>query len=197
MFRTTFYNLIMPYVPSSKGELRQSKQSRDTFAYQQRSPLYIVLDDLKSAYNVGSIFRLADALLVSKIYLCGRTIVPPHYKIKTTSRGTERWVPWEHRESTVETVQDLKKAGVYILCAELCANSVDYKHITPAFPVCLVLGREYDGVAPEVLDAADCIVSLPILGMTNSLNVATSASVLLYELYHMINTHLSSTAQNK
>ena len=171
------------HIPSSKDELRKSKTDKDLFAHLERSPLYIVLDDLKSAYNVGSIFRLADALLVSKLYLCGRTIAPPNHKIKTTSRGTERWVPWEHRESTVETIRELKKTGVHILCAEICENSVDYKQIKPSFPVCLVLGREYDGISPEVLDLADCIVSLPITGMTNSLNVATTASVLLYELH--------------
>ncbi|MBU1123709.1 RNA methyltransferase [Patescibacteria group bacterium] len=175
------------HTPSSKGELRQSKVSKKMFSNLARSPIYIVLDDLKSAFNVGSIFRLADALLVSKLYLCGRTLSPPNHKIKTTSRGTERWVPWEHRSSTIDTIKELKKAGVYILCAELSADSIDYKKITPSFPACLVLGREYDGISSEVLDLADCIVSLPIFGMTNSLNVATTASVLLYELHQVIN----------
>ncbi|MBU0766568.1 RNA methyltransferase [Patescibacteria group bacterium] len=173
------------HTPSSKGELRQKKSNKNEFVQLTRSPIYIVLDNLKSAYNVGSMFRLSDALLVSKMYLCGKTILPPNYKIKTTSRGTERWVPWEHRKSTIETVQELKEAGVYILCAEICSNSIDYKKIKPSFPVCLILGREYDGISPEVLDLADCIVSLPIFGMTNSLNVATTASVLLYELHQM------------
>ena len=174
------------HTPSSKGELRQSKISKKEFSNLTRSPIYIVLDDLKSAYNVGSIFRLADALLVSKLFLCGRTLSPPNFKIKTTSRGTERWVPWEHRTSTIETVQELKESGVYILCAELCADSIDYKEIKPSFPACIILGREYDGISPEVLNLADCIVSLPIIGMTNSLNVATAASVLLYELHQMV-----------
>jgi len=172
---------------SSKGELRQEKVSKKEFSNLARSPMCIVLDDFKSAYNVGSIFRLADALLVSKLYLCGRTLSPPNHKIKTTSRGTERWVPWEHCSSTVGTLRKLKESGMYILCAEICPDSVDYKKITPSFPVCLVLGREYDGISPEVLDLADCIVSLPITGMTNSLNVATTAGVLLYELHQMIN----------
>ena len=175
--------------PSSKGELRQSKVGKNTFAALARFPLYVVLDDLKSTYNVGSIFRLADALLVSKLYLCGRTPLPPNYKIKTTSRGTERWVPWEHRQSTEETVQELKNAGTHILCAEICADSIDYKKMKPIFPACLVLGREYDGISPKVLELADSVVSLPIFGMTNSLNVATTASVLLYELYQMVGNH--------
>lgn len=173
------------HIPSSKGELRQKKSDRNEFVQLPRSPIYIVLDNLKSAYNVGSMFRLADALLVSRMYLCGTTLPPPNWKIKTTSRGTERWVPWEHRTSTVETIKELKESGIYILCAELCSGSVDYKKIKPSFPVCLILGREYDGISPEVLDLADCIVSLPIFGMTNSLNVATTASVLLYDLNQM------------
>lgn len=171
---------------SSKGELRQGKVNKKEFSSLVRSPMYIVLDDFKSAYNVGSIFRLADALLISKLFLCGRTLSPPNYKIKTTSRGTERWVPWEHRTSTVETIQELKESGVYIICAEICSNSIDYKKIKPLFPACIILGREYDGISPEVLDLADCIVSLPIIGMTNSLNVATTAGVLLYELHQMV-----------
>jgi len=179
-------SLMSMHTPSSKGELRQGKVRKKEFSNLARSPMYIVLDDLKSAYNVGSIFRLADALLVSKLYLCGRTLSPPNHKIKTTSRGTERWVPWEHCPSAIETVRKLKELGVYILCAEICSDSVDYKKIAPSFPVCLVLGREYDGISPEVLDFADCIVSLPITGMTNSLNVATTAGVLLYELHQMI-----------
>ncbi|MFA6038988.1 MAG: RNA methyltransferase [Candidatus Peribacteraceae bacterium] len=171
---------------SSKGELRETKTDRHSFSQVIRAPIYIVLDSLKSAYNVGSIFRLADALLINKLYICGDTIIPPNHKLRTTSRGTERWVPWEYRESAVETVRELKKSGVFILCAELTAESIDYKNIRPTFPVCLVLGREYDGVSPEVLDVADSIVSLPIYGMTNSLNVASTASVLLYELSHMM-----------
>ena len=170
---------------SSKDELRENKIDRNSFSRVMRAPIYIVLDSLKSAYNVGSIFRLADALLITKMYLCGTTITPPHHKIKTTSRGTERWIPWEYRKSAVETVRELKEAGVFILCAELTAESIDYKKIRPSFPVCLILGREYDGVSPEVLDLADSIVSLPIYGMTNSLNVASTASVLLYELSQM------------
>ncbi|MDD4287664.1 MAG: RNA methyltransferase [Candidatus Peribacteraceae bacterium] len=170
---------------SSKGELRKNKTDRNSFSQVIRAPIYIVLDSLKSAYNVGSIFRLADALLITKVYICGQTIIPPNHKLKTTSRGTERWVPWEYRKSAVETVRGLKEAGVFILCAELTAESIDYKKICPSFPVCLILGREYDGVSPEILGLADSIVSLPIYGMTNSLNVASTASVLLYELSQM------------
>lgn len=170
---------------SSKGELRGKKTDRHLFPQVMRAPIYIVLDSLKSAYNVGSIFRLADALLIGKLYICGDTIIPPNHKLRTTSRGTERWVPWEYRKSAVETVRELKEAGIFILCAELTAESIDYQKIRPSFPVCLVLGREYDGVSPEVLDLADSIVSLPIYGMTNSLNVASTASVLLYKLSQM------------
>ena len=159
------------------------KPTKEEFSEIVRTPIYVVLDNLKSAYNVGSMFRLADALLIQKMYLCGTTIVPPRHKIKTTSRGTERWVPWEYRESTTETIQELKTQGVFILCAELTPESIDYKKIDPPFPLCVVLGREFDGVSPEVLTLADGIVSLPIHGMTNSLNVSTTGGVLLYELF--------------
>jgi len=180
-------------IASSKETLRSEKPDKHAFMRMDRVPIYLLLDNLKSAYNVGSIFRLADALLVKKIYLCGKTITPPNYKLKTTSRGTERWVPWEYCESNTETVRKLKASGVSVLCAEITEDSIDYKKITPSFPVCLVLGREYDGVSPEVLDLADTIVSLPIYGMTNSLNVATTASVLLYELTQIHNANLGKS----
>ncbi|MFH1444555.1 MAG: RNA methyltransferase [Candidatus Peregrinibacteria bacterium] len=173
-------------IASSKSILRSEKPDRRTFMQMNRAPIFVVLDNLKSAFNVGSIFRVADALLIQKVYLCGTTIIPPHHKIKTTSRGTERWVPWEYRKSTRKTVQELKDGGAFILCAEITSESVDYTKINPSFPVCLVLGREYDGISTDVLELANCIVSLPIYGMTNSLNVAITGSVLLYELSQKI-----------
>lgn len=171
---------------SSKSELRSNKVKKEKFGEIERSPLYVVLDNFKSAYNVGTIFRLADALLIKKIFLCGTTIVPPNHKLKTTSRGTERWVPWEYAVSTVDVVKKLKSNGVSVVCAEITEESEDYMTFLPSFPLCLVLGREFDGVSPEVLDLADSVVSLPIYGMTNSLNVASTASVLLYHFSELL-----------
>lgn len=166
----------------SKSELRASKPGRRTFHYIGRNPIFVVLDSLKCAHNIGTIFRLADALLIEKLFLCGNTIVPPNAKIKRSSRGAERWVPWSYCEDTTAVVKRLKSQGVQIISAELTEASVPYTDLKSSFPVCLVLGREFDGVSPSVLALSDKIISLPIFGMSNSLNVALTAGVLLYKL---------------
>lgn len=168
--------------PLPKSVIRSGKVSRKEFADVQRNPFFIILDSLKCAHNIGTIFRLADALLVEKIYICGKTIIPPNKKIKAGSRGAERWVPWEYRENVLEVVQELKQKGIFILSAEIANTSKQLKDLQISFPVCLVLGREYDGVKKELLELSDAIVHLPMLGMSNSLNVSTTASVLLYEI---------------
>ncbi len=170
----------------SKSELRAIKPNRADFLEVERNPVYLVLDSFKVAHNIGTILRMADAILVKKVYICGNTIVPPNRKIKTSSRGAERWVPWEYKTDAFETVKSLKAEGVSIVSVELADNSVDYKEVDYEFPTCLVLGREYDGVSPEILSISDHIVHLPMLGMSNSINVSTAGAVLLYEVYDKI-----------
>lgn len=165
-----------------KTDLRACKPSKTAFAKLQRNPLFIVLDSLKMAHNIGTILRLADAVLAEKVLICGNTIIPPNYKISQGSRGAERWVPWEYHERAETVVAQLKRQGVFIVSAELASTSVRYNQIEYRFPTCLVLGREYDGVSEEVLKLSDAVALLPIYGMCNSLNVATTASVILYEM---------------
>lgn len=168
--------------PLTKSELRAAKLSRQDFLALPRNPIYIVLDSLKCAHNVGTILRLADAALVQKVFICGNTIVPPNRKVKAGSRGAEKWVLWEYRQDVVGVIKELKKDGVFILSAEISPSSVHFSNVDYQFPACLVFGREYDGVSKEVMALSDQIVHLPIYGMTNSLNVSTTASVLIYEL---------------
>jgi tRNA G18 (ribose-2'-O)-methylase SpoU len=172
----------MTTIPSTKPELRAAKPSREEFTRLSRNPIFVVLDSLKMAHNIGTILRLADAVLVEKVYICGNTIVPPNWKIKQGSRGAERWVPWEYKESAAEVVADLKDQGVFIVSAELTEKSSSYDQTAYHFPICVVLGREYDGVSPQVLDLSDVVVSLPVYGMSNSINVSATASVVLYHL---------------
>jgi|ERR1043166_7544528 tRNA G18 (ribose-2'-O)-methylase SpoU len=171
----------MPIAAYSKPELRSFKPERKSFPSIKRNPIYIVLDSLKSAHNIGTIFRLADALLVEKLFLCGNTILPPNAKIKRSSRGAERWVSWAYCHNVTAIIRDIKSKGVQIVSAELAEKSIPYTNLKPSFPICLVLGREFDGVSPDVLELSDVIVKLPMFGMSNSLNVALTASVLLYK----------------
>ncbi|MBK7600434.1 MAG: RNA methyltransferase [Acidobacteria bacterium] len=176
----------MSITPLSKENLRATKIQRKDFDEIPRNPIYLVLDSLKCAHNIGTILRLADAVLATKVYICGNTIVPPNQKIKSASRGAEKWVPWEYRENVIEVVRALKDSGINIVSLEVASSSVPYTEVSYQLPVCIVMGREYDGVSPEVLDLSDHIVHLPIFGMANSLNVSTAASVMMYEILKLI-----------
>ena len=167
----------------TKEELRNSKNKRKEFLELPRNEIYVVLDSLKCAHNIGTILRLSDSLLIKKVFICGNTIVPPNRKIKSSSRGAEKWVPWEYVENPVDVVKDLKSDGVQIVAVEVTNDSIDYREFTPKEKVCVILGREYDGVSQELIDLADFSVELPLLGMANSLNVSTAASVILYDFY--------------
>lgn len=172
--------------PLNKEELRGKKISRKNFFDLPRNEIYVVLDSLKCAHNVGTILRLCDSLLVKKVFICGDTIIPPNPKIKQGSRGAEKWVDWEYEEDSLSVVRALKEKGVQILAAEVSPKSISYEKMNISKPVCLVMGREYDGVSKGLLALADFHVHLPLYGMANSLNVSTAASVLLYEIHRQI-----------
>lgn len=172
--------------PLTKPELRRRKPSREAFAGLPRLPVVLLLDSLKCAHNIGTLLRLADGLMLEKVWICGDTIVPPNGKIRSSSRGAERWVPWEYASSAAEVGRRLKDAGWHIMAAELSASSIPYREARYEAPLCLVLGREYDGVSPSLLALADQVVELPLLGMANSLNVSVVAGVILYEVAHRL-----------
>ena len=167
----------------TKEELRKEKNLREEFKNIERNDIYVILDSLKCAHNIGTILRLSDSLLAKKVYICGNTIVPPNRKIKSSSRGAEKWVPWEYHENPVIVAKTLKQSGVKIVAVEVTNDSMDYREFNPDGPVCLILGREYDGVSQDLLDLADCSIQLPLLGMANSINVSTAASVVMYDVY--------------
>lgn len=146
-----------------------------------RSEIYFVLDNIKSMFNVGAIFRTADALRVKKIYLCGITATPPRRKIYKVSMGAVEWVDWEYSESTVEVLEKLKKEGVQIVALEQTNESVDYAKAKYKKPIAIVLGHEKNGVADKALKMCDLSVEIPMFGKANSLNVATSAGIVGYE----------------
>lgn len=172
--------------PSSKAELRSGKPSAQSFASQKRTPIFVVLDNVTHPYNVGSIFRLADALLVAKLYLCGTTPCPPNSKIKSAARGAERWVPWQKDNRGSDVVDDLKSKGVMVVAAELTSASIKYDTVQYQTPIAVVLGNEKAGVSEPVLAQCDQVVDIPVLGMNNSLSVVSAASIVLYEIYKQI-----------
>lgn len=150
----------------------------------------VVLDNLRSVYNVGSIFRTANALGIKKIYLCGTTPTPldnfekPRKDFAKVALGAENTVEWEYVENTIECIKNLKKENYYIISLEQAENSVDYKQvkIDGKKRVAFVFGAEVIGVAKEVLAESDVIAEIPMLGTKESLNVTIAFGVAMYRI---------------
>ena len=145
----------------------------------------IVLDNVRSVFNVGSIFRTADAVKNTQIYLCGMTPTPENKKILKTSLGAEQSVPWKYFNNTLEAINSLKAENIPIYSVELTENSKhfqDFKYFTKnTQTIALVFGHEINGVAQPVLDLSDDCIYIPMKGVKESLNVAITASILIFE----------------
>lgn len=162
--------------------LRKTKPTEKDLGQIKRNPIYLILDEVIDTYNIGSLFRLADAVGVTKMYLCGNMEYPPSSRVHKAAVGTENWVPWEKAESTIEVIKKLKQDGVQIIVVEQDSKSISYKDLKPNFPVAIVVGNETTGVSKEVVDLADVIVELPMMGINNSFNVWGSAAVIAYKI---------------
>lgn len=165
-------------------KLRLSEHDPEEFQRITRNPIYIIVDNVLDTYNIGAIFRLADALAVAKVYLCGGTETPPHHRIKKASINTTEWVPWEYVESALSAIIRLKSQvnNIQIVAVEQDKKSVRYDTIPYSFPVALIVGHETDGVSQEALAASDFIAELPMWGINISLNVMVSLGIVLYEV---------------
>lgn len=172
-------------------ELRVSAPSVDDVKSIQRNPVYLVLDNVIDTYNVGAIFRLADAAGVEKVYLCGETLTPPNIRIAKASVGTYKWTPWQYASTAVEAIANIKEqiakskdkaVDLKVIAAEQSERSVPYYEIKPSFPVALVVGHETYGVSKEVLHSADYIAEIPMWGINKSMNVMVSTAIVLFDL---------------
>jgi tRNA G18 (ribose-2'-O)-methylase SpoU len=165
-------------------ELRKTAPKDGEITQIKRNPIYLVLDRVIDTYNIGSIFRLADAIAAEKIYICGDTEFPPSSRIHKAAVGTEEWVPWEHTRSTVRTIKLLKKKGIQIVAVEQDGRSIAYSLLPTRlqFPVAIVVGNETKGIGKTVLKMADVIVELPMFGVNKSFNVWGSCAVVAYKI---------------
>lgn len=145
-------------------------------------PVAVLLDNVRSLYNVGAFFRTADAAAIEKLYLCGITGWPPRKEISKTALGAEETVSWEHNVDAVEVVRALRGRDYEIAAVETSIHAVDLYDWTPRFPVCVAFGNELEGLQPEISALCDTYVRIPMLGAKHSLNVATAGGVVLYEL---------------
>lgn len=143
---------------------------------------YVICDNIRSLENIGSIFRTADALAIDKIFLCGICGKPQNQKISKTALGAETWIDWEYCAKTWQLIERLKKDKVYIVVLEQGKNSLSYTKFKPKFPLALVIGNEIKGVSLPVLKRADKIISIPMLGKKESLNVAVAFGIAGYEI---------------
>jgi len=148
-----------------------------------RHPVILLLYNIRSMWNVGSMFRTADAAGIEKIILCGYTATPPRKEIAKTALGAEDTVPWEYYADPVDAITILRECGVKIFALEITTGSVPYTAVKPAdFPLCLVVGNEVDGIEARVLDCCDDVLEIPQYGIKHSLNVAVAAGVALFEM---------------
>jgi len=145
-------------------------------------PVTILLDNVRSLYNVGSFFRTADAAGIERLYLCGITGTPPHRALAKTALGAEQTVPWEHTWDAAALVATLRERSFEVAAIETDLHAVDLYDWQPRFPVCVVFGNEVDGIQAAVSARCDTHVRIPMLGMKHSLNVATAGGVVAYEL---------------
>ncbi len=145
-------------------------------------PAAVLLDNVRSMYNVGAFFRAADGVHLEKLCLCGITAHPPKNAISKTALGAEETVPWEHDWDAVKLAQGFHNNGYELVAIETSPQAIDLFDWQPHFPVCIAFGNEVDGLHPELLKMADTHVRIPMLGQKNSLNVATAGGIVLYEL---------------
>jgi len=169
-------------------KLKNSELERldvQTFKASRKTPLIIVLDNIRSLNNIGSVFRTSDAFLIQKIYLCGITATPPHNDIRKTALGSTETVDWEYAESTLELVDKLKAQNVIIASIEQSENAKTLYDFQPEKEntYALIFGNEVKGVDQEVVNASDIVLEIPQYGTKHSLNISVSCGVVVWDFF--------------
>lgn len=181
-------------------QLRQleEERARGIIREVKRRPLYFILEDIYDTYNVGGLFRLADALAIEKMYLVGQTETPPNSKIKKAAIGTDKIVPWQYAKTTKEAIEhltsnikrltpkredkkkmlDVRSLKLEVIAVEQSKNSIDYRQADYSYPLALIFGNESLGVKKETLALCDKIVEIPMYGVNKSLNVIVAAAIV-------------------
>lgn len=164
--------------------------SVEEFKETEKIPVVVILDNIRSMYNIGSVFRTADAFLIEKIYLCGITATPPHKEIRKTALGATESVEWEYVKEISELIQDLKKQNYQILSIEQTEGSKDLSEIelNSNDKFALIFGNEVEGVQQEVINQSDSSIEIPQGGTKHSLNVSVCAGIILWEMFKKLKT---------
>ena len=179
------------FAPMENRKLKNSELDRKSvseFKEAKKTPIIVILDNVRSLNNIGSIFRTADAFLIQKIYLCGITATPPHKDIQKTALGATETVTWEYVENVLEVVEKLKAAGVKTFAVEQAENATMLHNFQPKKEqtYALIFGNEVKGVQQKVVSASDGVLEIPQLGSKHSLNISVSAGVVLWDVFSKI-----------
>jgi tRNA G18 (ribose-2'-O)-methylase SpoU len=167
------------------------RKSITAFKEAEKTPIIIILDDIRSLHNIGSVFRTADAFLIEKIVLCGITATPPNKEINKTALGATETIAWEHQTDILKVIENLKKEGVIVLAIEQVESAIflqDFE-IDSEKKYALVFGNEVFGVSQEAVALCDGCIEIPQLGTKHSLNISVSAGIVIWDLFKKINWH--------
>ncbi len=173
------------------GNDELSRPNAGEFKQLTKLPLVVVLDNVRSSHNIGSVFRTSDALLIERVYLCGISSTPPDKEIRKTALGAENTVEWEYHTSTSELVSSLKDRGYIVIAVEQVENSTS---LTDYFPeenckLALVFGNEVKGVQQEVVNQCDLALEIPQYGTKHSFNISVSVGIVLWDLFNKMKVH--------
>lgn len=164
----------------SYDEIKLTRPDLHKLRILPRFPVVTVLENIRSLYNVGSLFRAADAVRIAYMYLCGYTPHPPRKEIEKTALGSSESVPWEHSTKTASVIRMLKNQGFTIAALEHTTASVSYYSYEYSYPLCVVVGNEVEGISNEVLSLCDVALEIPMFGIKHSLNVAVAYGIVVY-----------------
>ena len=175
-------------------KLRNSELNRisaEEYKIAQKTPLVVILDNIRSCNNIGSVFRTSDALLIEKMYLCGITATPPNKDIHKTALDAEKSVDWEYLENTEDAVSKLKNEGYKVYAIEQVENSILLPDFRPTEneKIAIVFGNEVKGVKQTVVDICDGSIEIPQFGTKHSFNISVSAGIVLWDIFQKIKTH--------
>lgn len=164
-------------------EISLKRSTIETIHHVKKMPVFVLLNSIRSNYNVGAIFRTSDGAMIEKLYLCGYTPCPPKKEVLKTALGSTESVKWEYVKDAKTVISKMKEQGIKIVALEITENSVPYHQISLSeFPICLVVGNEITGVSQELLDLCDKSIEIPQYGIKQSLNVAVAYGIAVFEI---------------
>ncbi len=172
-------------------KLKNSELSRlsiDEFKNSSKTPVIVILDNIRSAHNVGSVFRTCDAFLIDKIILCGITAIPPNKEIRKTALGSSESVDWRYYKNTEEVIMKLKKKDYQIIAVEQANKSIKLESFKPENEkkYAIIFGNEIKGISQKILDNSDSVIEIPQFGTKHSLNVSVSAGIVIWDIFSKI-----------